>query len=274
MTTKLKILIIGIHGPYEPWIEIFENGQTKTWIAHNVSCRIVNVFGSALNEKIKEIDQKIYYLRWSDNRVIAYSALLAEALIKSVLMLDRYRPKIDFRKQTAKDVIWQLKMPDSLLLQGVKNISAFRKSLEFDFDFLVTTITSTYINTALLQEALSLVPASNYIGGRIEQSGIMNYQQGSFRVFSRDVVENLVQNSHRYKHWKIEDIAMGDLVSKYYSSLSELPNLTLHSISDVYTLKPEDLKKTISYRCKAIDGEKRVDSEIMKLLHHRILSGD
>jgi len=274
MSANPKILIIGIHGPYEPWLEIFANGQTRTWITNNSSCKIVNIFGVALSTKIKDVDQRIYYLRWSQRRIIAYSALLAEALIKSILFLDRYRPRINFKEQRTTDEIWRIKMPDSLLLQGVKNLLAFRNSLEDDFDFLVTTITSTYLNTELLEETLSRVPANGYLGGRIEQSGRMKYQQGSFRVYSRDVVQTIVENTRRYKHWKIEDVAMGDLVSKLYSVTSELPNLTLKSLSDVHALTTEDLKTTISYRCKATDGEKRIDSDIMNLLLQRILSGE
>ncbi len=274
MRTNPKILIIGIHGPYEPWLEIFANGQTTTWFTKNKSCKIINIFGDALSTKTKDIDQRVYYLRWSESRIIAYSALLAEALIKSILFLDLYRPRINFKELRTTDEIWHIKMPDSLLLQGVKNLLAFRNSLEVDFDFLVTTITSTYLNTDLLEEALSRVPATGYLGGRIEQSGKMNYQQGSFRVYSRDVVQTIVENSRGYKHWKIEDVAMGDLVSKLYSETSELPNLTLESLSDVVALTSENLKTVISYRCKATDGGQRIDSEIMKLLHQRILSGE
>ena len=269
-----KILIIGIHGPYQPWLEILENGQLKTWMTCKSSSRIINVFGLAMKSRIKDIDQGLYYLRWSRVKFIAYLSLILEAGLKKLFPIDKYRPNISSQYGGSTNEIWEVQMPDSLLLQGVKNVSVFRKSLELDYDFLVTTITSSYINVPLLEDALSQIPPTGFLGGRIEKSGEMEYQQGSFRVYSRDVVAKLVENSHRYKHWKIEDIAMGDLVSKYYFLFSCLPNYTLESLADVESLTQEDLKNTISYRCKSSSENKRIDSQIMKSLHKRILSGN
>jgi hypothetical protein len=269
-----KILIIGIHGPYQPWLDILENGQLKTWMKNRSNSKIINVFGLAMPSRVKDIDQKMYFLRWSSVKLIAYLALLIEAGVKQLFPIDKYRPSIVRQHTESVTEIWEVQMPDSLLLQGVKNVSVFRKSLELDFDFLVTTITSSYINVALLEDALSQISPTGFLGGRIEKSGEMEYQQGSFRVYSRDVVAKLVENSHRYKHWKIEDIAMGDLVSKYYSQFSHLPNYTLESLADVESLTREDLKDTISYRCKSSKENKRIDTQIMELLHKRILSGD
>jgi hypothetical protein len=273
-TQSPKILIIGIHGPYQPWLEILENGQLKTWMTNESSSRIINVFGLAMKSRIKNIDQRIYYLRWSKIKFIAYFALFLEAALKKLLPIDRYRPNINPQYDGSTNETWEVQMPDSLLLQGVKNVSVFRKSLELEYDFLVTTITSSYVNVALLEKALGQITPSAFVGGRIEKSGEMEYQQGSFRVYSRDVVSKLVENSHRYKHWKIEDIAMGDLVSRYYFQFSPLANCTLESLADVESLTREELKNTISYRCKSFKETKRTDSQIMKSLHKRILSGN
>jgi hypothetical protein len=254
-------------------MEILENGQLKTWMTNKTSSRIINVFGLAMKSRVREIDQKIYYMRWSRSKIVAYLALSIEAGLKKLLPIDKYRPKISRHRKSSTSEIWEVQMPDSLLLQGVKNISVFRKSLELDFDFLVTTITSSYINLELLEDALGQISPTGFLGGRIEKSGEKEYQQGSFRVYSRDVVRKLVENSQRYKHWKIEDVAMGDLVSKYYSRLTRLPNCTLESLADVESLTQEDLREAISYRCKSSRENKRIDSQIMKSLHKRILSG-
>ena len=268
-----KVLIIGIHGPYEPWMEILTNGQMKTWMSHNSSSRIVNAFGQAINSKSRKIDEKIYYLRWSKSKIIAYGALLLEAGFKKFLPVHKYQPVIIRNQENSPIESWQIQMPDSLLLQGVKNVSVFRKSLEIEYDFLVTTITSSYLNVALLEEVLANVPRSNYLAGRIENSGPMRYQQGSFRVYSRDVVIKLVENFSGYKHWKIEDIAMGDLVANHFQDLCSLSNRTLESFSDVESLTKEDLNSTLSYRCKSTKDGRRIDSQIMNLLHKKLLSG-
>lgn len=269
--SKPKILVVVVHGPYQPWLQIFEHGQMKTWMSEKYSTRVINVFGIAMSESRRNLDEKIYYLRWSKKKLLAYMSLIIEALIKEILPMNRFLPKVKQIHGTTMNEVWQLQMPDSLLIQGVKNVSVFKKSLELDFDFLVTTITSSYLNIPVLEEALSQVSPINFLGGRIEKSGEMEFQQGSFRVYSRDVVANLVAHSKSYKHWKIEDIAMGTLAAKHYDKLSNLPNKTLTSVEEVELLSDEDLKTTISYRCKSTNGNMRIDSQIMGLLHQRIL---
>lgn len=266
-----KIIIIAIHGPYEPWLSILEEGQKKTWMSANSNSRVINVFGRKINSKYQRWDQRVYFLRWSRRKIIAYTALALEAIAKKIADLDRCRPKVFSSSETKFGEVWRIEMADSLLLQGLKNMTVFRHALEYEFDFMITTITSTYINVKLLENFLSSVEPKNFVGGRIEKSGKMFYQQGSLRIYSRDVIENLVLNSKDYKHWKIEDIAMGELTNSHYSRLVKTPNLTLESIREVAELTNHDLETTISYRCKSIYNGKRIDSSIMNSLHLRIL---
>jgi hypothetical protein len=266
-----RIIIIAIHGPYEPWLSILEKGQRKTWMSEDFNSKVINVFGRKINSKFQRLDEKIYFLRWSKHKIIAYTALATEAVLKKIIRLDKCRPKVVTADEKSFGEVWRIRMPDSLLLQGLKNMTVFRHALGCEFDFMVTTITSTYLNVELLENFLCGVNPNRFVGGRVEKSGEMFYQQGSLRIYSRDVVENLVLNSKNYKHWKIEDIAMGDLTRSHYSELIEIPNLTLESNSDVAELSNSNLKSTISYRCKSSENGKRVDSSIMKSLHMRIL---
>lgn len=269
---KPKILIVGIHGEYQPWLEIFQDGQRQTWMTDSENIKIVNAFGSPIRPSLRRLDEKIYYLRWFSNRLIAYGSLLIEAAIKMVVPLDKWRPKVRYINDENKGGIWRVEMCDSLMLQGVKNLAVFRNALNYDFDFFVTTITSSYLNLQALEEYLSQITSPRFVGGRIEKSGTLIYQQGSFRVYSRDVVCELVKNSKRYKHWKIEDIAMGNLTSLLQNEITSMPNRTLQTVQDVDSLTETDLRSTISYRCKATENGKRIDSKIMKLLHSRILN--
>jgi len=269
----MKILAIGIHGPYEPWKSIFVNGQVKTWMQTTSSIRVENAFGKKISHKYAKIDQQIYYLRWSGNKLIAYTSLLIEALAKLSFRVSKLKPDVRAKVNPELGNIWEIDMSDSLMLQGIKNMAVFRESLNHEFDFLVTTITSSYINLALLEEFLEKVEPKNFLGGRIERSGNMTYQQGSFRVYSRDVVENLVKHSKRYRHWKIEDIAMGTLAASLYSQITEIPNKTLSSVPEVDKLTKVDLDTIISYRCKSVENDIRNDVKVMHSLHKRILLG-
>ena len=269
---KTKILITAIHGPYEPWLQILSEGQLRTWMSPKSGINIVNVFGKKINTKYQALDQRIYYLRWSKNKAIAYTSLLLEAVSKIIFRANRYRPNVVIETDQKYGNVWAIQMPDLLVLQGVKNMAVFRESLKHDFDYLVTTITSTYLNLQLLDDYLTSKPKVSFVGGRIEKSGSMLYPQGSFRVYSRDVVEYIVNNSKKYKHWKIEDIAMGKLVNKGYCCFENIPHLTLDSTASLANLTSQDYESVISYRCKSMNGKERMDAPIMHLLHRKILS--
>ena len=263
-------MIVVVHGPYEPWLSILKEGQIKTWMSNPDSIRIVNAFGKKIGSNRISLDQKIYFLRWHRNKIIAYLALAAEALIKYAVFLPFYKPKSLSKIDPIFGEVWEVQMPDSLLLQGVKNLSIFREALNHDFDFLVTTITSTYLNLSLLNKFLHQFGTNEFLGGRIELSGKTTYQQGSFRIYSKDVVTNIVKNSFRYKHWRIEDIAMGKLVAKMYSKFVNMKNLTISEVEDIEKLSHLQLNETISYRCKSFSNNMRFDALIMKNLHLRL----
>jgi hypothetical protein len=268
---KPKILIVVIHGPYEPWLSILQDGQSKTWMESSSKTRIINAFGIKIHPKLLKADQEIYYLRWSDNKILAYASLLLELVTKKIFRLHTYQPEIISVKNQGQQEVWEVQMPDSLMLQGVKNMAVFRNSLSCEFDFLVTTITSTYLNVSALEEYLDKTTQKNFLGGRIEKSGTMKFQQGSFRVFSRDMVLKIVENSHSYQHWKIEDIALGRLLSSLSPDFTPIPNLTVESQKEIESILEPDLRTTVSYRCKSTSSGRRIDADLMKLLHQRIL---
>lgn len=268
--SPVKILICVIHGPYEPWLTILREGQIKTWMSQDSAIKIVNVFGKAIPNQLLGLDQSIYFKRWSQNRFVAYLSLGVEAGFKTIFPIKKIKPSVIKSVSPGEPDSWTVQMPDSLLLQGVKNLAAFRASLDEDYDYLVTTITSSYINLRKLAEHLTDAEQKSFVGGRIEESGDMQYQQGSFRVFSRDVVEYIVNNSSNYKHWLIEDIAMGRLVNLSYTKFTKIDNFTLHSAESVKRLTKSDLSRIVSYRCKSIVGNTRTDHEIMQALNERL----
>jgi len=263
-----------IHGPYEPWISIYKQGQLQTWMKSSENVQVLNYFGKRIKTKYLAVDQKVYFLRWDKFKLVSYTSLLFEALIKRFIFLHKFNPTIRRKIDEELGEIWEVDLPDSLLLQGVKNLAAFRNALDFEFDYLVTTISSTYINYPALVYSLNKSPRERFLGGRIEKSGVNEYQQGSFRVYSRDVVRYLVENRRKYRHWQIEDIAMANLARKEFKDLTELPNISVSSTDHARILTPFDLKEVCSVRCKSVleDG-RRQDAEIMQIIHILIETG-
>ncbi len=270
VSTTPKVLILAIHGPYEPWVSILRHGQLRTWMKDS-QLPIVNVFGRGMNAHRYEFDEKLYFLRWNKSKAVSYFCLIVEAAIKVICKMNKYQPRVTEDAQGEFGNTWIVDMPDSLLLQGVKNVATLRHSLQFDYDYLVTTISSSYIDTECLIRKLQEAPKSKFLGGRIESSGGEFYQQGSFRVFSRDVIEYIDKNFKLYKHWQIEDIAMGNLVRKYSSTFTELPNLSLKSINDASNVPNDQIGETCSYRCKSVTSSgERLDSKLMFVIHEKL----
>lgn len=269
-----KVLILVIHGPYEPWISIYKQGQMQTWMENTRDIQVLNIFGKKMKSKYLKLDQKLYFLRWNKSKLIAYTSLFLEALIKKFVFLHMFNPSVITKLDEELGEIWEVRLPDTLMLQGVKNLAALRNALDFEFDYLVTTITSTYINYSALINCLKISPRERFLGGRIEKSGENEYQQGSFRVYSRDVVEFLVDNRQKYKHWQIEDIAMANLARENFQVLTELPNISVNSIESSRLLNAEHMRKVCSVRCKSVleDGT-RQDAEIMKIIDTLIQTG-
>jgi hypothetical protein len=266
----MKILILDIHGPYEPWLQILRNGQLKTWALSTDQSRIVHVSGSRVPSVLHKIGEFVYSLKWSQNKYIGKLALLQDLGIKIFLQnwLPPVKPQNKFLVPVEES--WHVEMPDFALLMGHKVIASLNYSLSQDYDYLVTTITSAYIHVPRLERFLENQPREGFLGGRLTELSGFRFQQGSFRVYSRDVVEWIVNNRNCYRHWLPEDVAMGKLVNKLMIELTELPDSTAYSLDELYLIPDEELKKALHVRCKGSrikNQESRNDVEILHTLH-------
>jgi len=269
----MKILILDIHGPYEPWLQILRNGQLKTWALSTDKSRVVHVSGRPVPSRLHKIGEFVYSLKWSQNKYIGKLALLQDVGVKIFLQnwLPRVKPQNKFLLP-AEDS-WQVEMPDFANFMGHKVLASLNYSLSQDYDYLVTTITSAYIHVPRLERFLENQPREGFLGGRLTELSGFRFQQGSFRVYSRDVVEWIVNNRKNYRHWLPEDVAMGKLVNKLMKELTELPDSTAYSLEELSLIPDEELKKALHVRCKGSrvqNQELRNDVEILHTLHQMI----
>lgn len=273
----MKILILDIHGPYEPWLQILRNGQLNTWAVNTNNSRVVHISGRPVPLRFHKIGEIVYSLKWSANNLIGKLALLQDFLIK--IFLRSWLPAVVQHNKflmPAEDS-WQVKMPDFANLMGHKVLASLNHSLSQEYDYLVTTITSAYIHLPRLEAFLENQPRNGFLGGRIAELSGFRFQQGSFRVYSRDVVEWIVSNRSNYRHWLPEDVAMGRLVAKLKSELVEIPDSTAYSLSELSLIPEKELRKVIHVRCKGSrvqSQELRNDVEIQLNLHEILLRLD
>ena len=100
--------------------------------------------------------------------------------------------------------------------------------------------------------------------------GDEHFQQGAFRLYSRDVIEYIVRNRKSYNHSAPEDVAMGRGFSKLGIELVPLPSYNFTDIEGVESLTTEDFLNNYHFRMKSGSFKKRQDVSIMHSLHDRI----
>lgn len=270
----MKILILVVHGPYEPWLEIMREGQLRTWAIDTNKTKVVHVSGKPVGTTTHKLGEYLYSLKWSENKYLGKSALLADFAMKK--LIKNWLPKVkeDNPSLSPAEHTWLVEMPDLALLMGTKMLASLSHSLNYDYDYLVTTITSAYINIPRLEKALDAKPRELFTGGRITEVSGNKFQQGSFRVYSKDVIRWVISNRKNYPHWLPEDVAMGKLISSGGFSLIKIPDSTAYSIEELESLSKSELETSVHFRCKGSrveNQESRNDVAIQKQLHEMML---
>jgi hypothetical protein len=137
------------------------------------------------------------------------------------LFADSYEPrsaieemKLGEVKLIKDDII--LNIPEDRYQAFNKTMAAFDFLLNnYEFDYIVRPTCGTYTNLTLLNEYLKNKPLKNYYDGP-HPRGIINalnknidYVSGSCMIFSRDVVELLVNDKENIEHITVDDVTFG-----------------------------------------------------------------
>lgn len=165
---------------------------------------------------------------------------------------------------------------------GHKNLEAFRRALEWDWDYMARPNASCYVHKERLLAHCQGLPSSGVITGVFApptpHCGVTRpwLWGGGQIIFSRDVVEAIVRNGHLWKHHLIEDVAIGELVQDLgFIPDTTLPTCSVNKNPGDWTLISyngesksgtfEDIIKDTThffFRCK-YDPDRTVDREIM-----------
>ena len=256
-------LILITHAKYEPWQNILQKGVLGTWANRPIS-NLGIAAGNEVPVFLRKIDNGIWAAQW--NKKFGMASLILQFFLHKFTKF--YQPKVSISVEAIPR--WNIHMPDLDLLMAHKNISVLRKFLEFDFDFLVLTTSSSYLNTSLLDKVMNYLPKENVVAGRIVNRNEIVFPSGTFRIFSRDIVGRIVQKSNEIEPWLPEDLAIGKLLTDLNSKFIEIDSINLPDISDVENLTNRQLRSTVHYRCTSGSLSDRRDVAIMKALEKRL----
>ncbi len=269
-SSNIKILILVGHALYEPWESILYKGQLQTW-AKREELNIKHCHAIPVSPLIRKIDSWFWNLKW--NKTFGKIAIIIEMILKAPLRVfqgNLHETKLI--KSNHEALV--LKIPDLDFLMNYKSFAFLTGTLKYQYDFVVVTTSSSYLNVTLLEKELSKITPRNLVAGRIiEQNGI-KFASGSFKIFSRDVVQSILTRKKYYSKWRPDDLAYGYLLKDIqpdlkYLSLSSIDTDTADKIN---SLNKEELNSMIHFRLKSGTQGKRNDIELMRLLHQKLES--
>ncbi len=265
---KPKILVIVGHALYEPWTSILYQGQLRTW-AINQNVLIYHTHANPISNHIRQIDVFFWKMKWH-SRFGKYFTFIELVLkfpfrAKKGNLREKYLPETQEKSLT-------LDMPDLDMVMNFKSFGIITGTLAFDYDYLVSTTTSSYLNVVELEKKISMLPRSKVVSGRIIEQDSVTFASGSFRVFSRDVVEGFLMNRKRFSTWRPEDQAFGFLIKESGMDVKyvNMDSVDISSLASLNNLSKEDLTDVVHFRLKSGTLESRNDVEIMLKLHEML----
>jgi hypothetical protein len=269
--TNTGLVMIGI-GLYKPWIDILFNGQEPTWLSDQRpdSVSVIHVHAKRLNTVGEKLDKFHEKMRFKSR----FTALTLRITGEVILYPFRSRiPKWQFSSQIFPcDRVIEIQIPDSYLSMKWKDLGTFKYFFEeTDRDFLVLTNTSSFINLINLDLLLQRLPKSGTYYGPRPHDGA-NFVSGSFRIFSRDVVLSILENSTSMRATLLEDVALGRLLNSLGITPSFFEFTMFSSTQEICDAKIEDLESVVHFRLKAGTNENRQDVQLMKALHKKLQS--
>jgi len=259
-------LLLVQHAHYEPWITVLHKGPIQTWLA-NPPLNLYFFFGKPQTSKIRNIDMIFWNLKW--NKKVGRAFLFIELLFHKVSK--SYRPKIRVGFLPNSEIkAFELDMPDLNLLYAHKTMNTLQFSLTLPWEKICLVTSSSYMNLKALDRILDELPDKNLVAGRIMHQQNNHFPSGTFRVFSRDVVELIVKNRNEYKMYLPEDLALGRLISELDFTTIDLPSVDLPDLESLEALSQDSIENTPHFRCKSGTHENREDVGIILRLHERL----
>jgi len=108
--------------------------------------------------------------------------------------------------------------PESYGFLLAKTVMAFNALLQSEeFDYLVRPNCGSYLNLDLLNKFLESAPREKYYCGKTGEWNDITYVSGSCMIFSRDVVQMMVDNADKMHYdgrgGKMDDVAIGEFLT-------------------------------------------------------------
>lgn len=144
---------------------------------------------------------------------------------------------------------------------------------EFDFDYLVRTTSTSYINRDALVQLLANSPRTRFYGGEFMELGGYRFASGAFSIMSRDVVEDVVSLRRSVRLDVYDDVAIGKLIADYgLADMYPAVSVDVRSCNDWESSIPSEWKAAPAFRCKTerVTSESKSVITVMHQIHAQL----
>jgi hypothetical protein len=258
------------HGLYEPWLSILKEGQEKTWLIEEIPQRIkiIHYHANPVGKFGQYCDRTHEKIRWTSRYLAVPLKFLDDILGFPFKNWVPNYAESDYLNLTHKVIA--IDCIDTYVTYRWKILSLFDFFLkETSHDYLMTTTTSSYINTDALTRYVDALPLNDVYTGSLPYDGAL-FVSGSNRILSRDVVGEIMKNRRGWRVGTIEDLELGRLVKRYCGlDPQTFPIQNIQSEDELAKTQDNVLKDTYHFRLKSGTLSHRNDVSIMKALHER-----
>jgi hypothetical protein len=253
MGKKLLILVLALD--QEPFRTMECKGQRATWAA---------------------LPHNGFDVLWLHGRTKGVVRFVLRVMVKALQVVGSKSSISRFRQITGS---WMASLPvnkvddkvftsvaETYMNTNPKTIAGLRYVLNhYDFDYLLRTNSSTYINTNLLLKYADELPTSRYYGGFLGQHCGEYFASGTCTLLSRDVV-NMVCNDPNWEYDYIDDVAIGRSLNRMGITPQAFSRLDLMTDAQLDSLSIEDLQSVFVIRCKGSESREH-DLKAMHRVH-------
>lgn len=270
-----EILIVVFHTRQEPWEEIVQKGQFKTWVPISITqgYKVSYCFGPIPNRLTKKIDFWSENFRWHKGaRVSTLRNAINKVLAKPFLgyIPNTYSSSYQGAPEGVHCI--NLRVWDLYSTGRWKQLAIFKHFLEQSHcKYLVILTSAAYLQPELLRETLSKLDGEAiYAGPLIQKDTKAPFVSGAQVVVNRRFAEISVSNPTFFPGEKLNDLGLALAAEKMGIRPIELPTVNFSSVDHIQNASEEVIKNNYHFRLKSFKSGKRNDVELFLKLREKI----
>lgn len=270
-----EILIVVFHTRQEPWEEIVQEGQFKSWVpsALGKGFRVAYCFGPKPTKLIKKFDIWNENLRWHHGaRVSNFRNSVNRAV---AWPFRNYIPRIQVTRYDGapEGVIgMEANIWDAYATCRWRQLAVFNYFLENDnAKYLILLTSAAYLQPELLLKTLSSIQHKYLYGGPIMEKGTgSEFVSGAQVVVNREFAKLVIENRRKIPVEILNDLGLAFIAKKLEVQPIELPTINISSLEELEEMDHSTLLNNYHFRLKSFKLGKRNDVELFHRLNEKL----